>query len=49
MSENELPAIVKTVNDMPMDFTVVANSPKEMERAQQSLILWAWWLDTRTL
>lgn len=34
-------ALVDTVVDMPMDFTVVANSPKEMETAQRSLILWA--------
>lgn len=34
-------ALVPTVLDMPMDFTVVANSPKEMESAQRSLILWA--------
>ena len=38
---NDVPAIVDTVNDMPIDFTVVANSPKEMEAAQRSLILWA--------
>jgi len=33
--------IVPTVVDEPMDFTVIANSPKEMEAAQRSLILWA--------
>lgn len=34
-------ALVTTVVDDPMDFTVIANSPKEMETAQRSLILWA--------
>jgi hypothetical protein len=34
-------SLVTTVVDVPMDFTVVANSPKEMEAAQRSLILWA--------
>ncbi len=34
-------ALVGTVVDMPMDFTVIAQSPKEMETAQRSLILWA--------
>ena len=34
-------ALVETVVDMPMDFTVIAQSPKEMETAQRSLILWA--------
>src|SRR3990167_3248360 len=34
-------ALVETVVDMPMDFTVIAQSPKEMEKAQRSLILWA--------
>lgn len=33
--------LVPTVVDEPMDFTVFANSPKEMETAQRSLILWA--------
>lgn len=33
--------VVSTVVDDPMDFTVIANSPKEMETAQRSLILWA--------
>lgn len=33
--------MVSTVVDDPMDFTVIANSPKEMETAQRSLILWA--------
>ncbi len=37
----DVPAIVPTVIDEPMDFTVIAHSPKEMERAQRSLILWA--------
>lgn len=36
-----VPAVVPTVVDEPMDFTVIANSPKEMETAQRSLILWA--------
>lgn len=40
MTDNAM-AIVPTVLDIPMDFTVVANSPKEMETAQKSLILWA--------
>ena len=30
-----------TVADMPMDFTVIATSPKDMEAGQRSLILWA--------
>lgn len=34
-------ALVETVMDMPMDFTVVAQSPSQMEAAQRSLILWA--------
>jgi hypothetical protein len=34
-------ALVNTVVDTPMDFTVFAQSPKEMETAQRSLILWA--------
>lgn len=34
-------ALVPTVVDEPMDFTVIANSPKEMEAAQRSIILWA--------
>lgn len=34
-------AMVSTVVDEPMDFTVIAHSPKEMEAAQRSLILWA--------
>jgi hypothetical protein len=34
-------ATVETVVEMPMDFTVIAQSPKEMEAAQRSLILWA--------
>lgn len=36
-----LPAVVSTVVDEPMDFTVIAHSPKDMEAAQRSLILWA--------
>lgn len=38
---NELTATVDTIVDMPMDFTVIASSPKDMETAQRSLILWA--------
>ncbi len=34
-------ALVETVVDMPMDFTVIATSPKDMESGQRSLILWA--------
>lgn len=34
-------ALVPSVMETPSDFTVVATSPKEMERAQHSLILWA--------
>ena len=34
-------ALVSTVVDEPMDFTVIATSPKDMEAAQRSLILWA--------
>lgn len=34
-------ALSPTLADMPADFTVIANSPKEMETAQRSLILWA--------
>ena len=34
-------ALVSTVVDDPMDFTVIANSPKDMEAGQRSLILWA--------
>jgi hypothetical protein len=34
-------ALVPTVVDVPMDFTVIANSPSEMQAAQKSLILWA--------
>lgn len=33
-------ALVETVVDMPMDFTAIATSPLEMEKAQRSLILW---------
>jgi hypothetical protein len=33
--------LVPTVLDDPTEFTVIANSPKEMETAQRSLILWA--------
>jgi hypothetical protein len=38
---DEISALVPTVMEDGADFTVVATSPKEMERAQQSLILWA--------
>jgi hypothetical protein len=34
-------ALVATVVDEPMDFTVLATSPSEMEAGQRSLILWA--------
>lgn len=34
-------AMVPTVVDEPMDFTVIATSPKDMEAGQRSLILWA--------
>lgn len=34
-------ALVETIVDMPMDFTVIAQSPSQMEAAQRSLILWA--------
>src|SRR5581483_5165875 len=34
-------ALVPTVVDTPMDFTVIATSPTQMEGAQRSLILWA--------
>ncbi len=34
-------ALVPSIVDMPMDFTVIATSPTEMERAQKSMILWA--------
>lgn len=33
-------ALVTTVVDDPMDFTVIATSPKDMEAGQRSLILW---------
>lgn len=33
--------LVPTVVDEPMDFTVIATSPKDMEAGQRSLILWA--------
>ena len=43
MSDNEkdISALVPTVVEQEADFTVVANSPKGMEAAQRSLILWA--------
>lgn len=34
-------ALVSTVVDQPMDFTVFATSPSDMEAGQRSLILWA--------
>lgn len=34
-------ALVPTVVDEPMDFTVIATSPADMEAGQRSLILWA--------
>jgi len=36
-----VPAIVSTILDDPLDFTVIATSPKDMEAGQRSLILWA--------
>ena len=33
--------LVPTIVDTPMDFTVIATSPKDMEAGQRSLILWA--------
>lgn len=39
--ESQVPAVVETVVDQPMDFTVVARDPTEMVRAQRSLVLWA--------
>ena len=33
--------LVPTVVDDPMDFTVIATSPKDMEAGQRSFILWA--------
>lgn len=41
MFKTDRHAIVDTVVDLPMDFTVIANSPKDMEAGQRSLILWA--------
>jgi hypothetical protein len=34
------PAIVSTILDEPMDFTVFANNPADMVGAQRSMILW---------
>lgn len=36
-----LPAVVDTVVEQPMDFTVFANNPADMVGAQRSLILWS--------
>lgn len=33
--------LVSTVVDEPMDFTVIAQNPQEMQAAQKSMILWA--------
>lgn len=41
MADTSVPAIVPTVVDEPLDFTVIATSPGDMQRAQRSLILWA--------
>jgi len=41
MNEESKPVVVPTVVDEPMDFTVIATSPKDMEAGQRSLILWA--------
>lgn len=38
--EAMLPAVVETVVEQPMDFTVFANNPADMVGAQRSLILW---------
>ncbi len=38
---NAVMTLDPTVADMPMDFTVIATSPKDMEAGQRSLILWA--------
>ena len=40
-NEKDNSALVPTVVEQDADFTVVANSPKGMEAAQRSLILWA--------
>lgn len=40
MTDDTLPAIVDTVVEQPMDFTVVASNPLEMAAAQRSMILW---------
>ncbi len=37
----EVPAIVPTVLDEPMDFTLIATNPEAMQTAQRQLILWA--------
>ena len=34
-------ALVPTVVDQPMDFTIIARSPQEMATAQKSMVLWA--------
>ena len=36
-----IPALMPTVVDEPMDFTVIATNPAAMQEAQRSLILWA--------
>lgn len=38
---NDLEVRAPTIADEPADFTVMARSPAEMERAQSSLILWS--------
>lgn len=40
MTDSTLPAVVKTVVEQPMDFTVFANNPADMVGAQKSMILW---------
>lgn len=40
MTDDTTPAIVETVMDEPMDFTVFATNPADMVGAQRSMILW---------
>ena len=37
----DVPAIVSTIFDEPMDFTLIATNPEQMQTAQRQLILWA--------
>lgn len=41
MADEIMPAIVDTVVEQPMDFTVYATNPADMVGAQKSLILWS--------